>query len=340
MAISADGSRLLCHYGSVTRLDAGLTRLWDVDGGVPVVDVPTVGLWPRVALTGEGCLLVAMAQSGLVVVYNTNTGEVARRFHTAPKPAPMLHVNGRLPWIVVATENSVLQVWAADRGILEHELAAGVTPFWAPSLSLDGSRVAFAYMVRPQEGRRGRTGLHVWDLATDGVEGVETPYLGPSLSPDGQHMLSGAPLADPPGPPLLWDLDRLDAASAYRPSNDSRKDLPKVAQWLRDGRFLGRDADGRVAIWEPSRPRRLRTLPERSRSPFIEIGERDTRLLTYDWVARIGRVWDIETGRELETLPVDPPLPIIPSAAYSDDGSTIAFARPDREIEVWRALRP
>ncbi len=112
---------------------------------------------------------------------------------------------------------------------------------------------------------------------------------------------------------------------------------PRSARWLADGRVVGFGIDGRAEIWQAAAGRRQRRLPARSRTGVSAVGARDRRLLTYDYVAGLARIWDIDSGHEVATIPVDSSRqPHV--AAYSDDGSTIVFSDDSHEVEVWRAV--
>ncbi|MBT3269781.1 WD40 repeat domain-containing protein [Candidatus Poribacteria bacterium] len=318
-----DGSRLLCHYLR------GPVRLWDVGRAETLLEIPVVRHSPHVALTGRGRLVVAAHESGEVVVYSAATGTETQRFQAGQSGTQLLDASPILPWIVVHDGDNVLRVWDADSGSCTHEIGRGYRPVDYASLATDGSRLAGATAVR----------VRVWDLATGEDRAASATAAGPALSPDGRRLLvAHTEHTDPhPSGHDLWDVERLDRASNPAALRVAGYDRLRAPRWLADGRIVGFGNDGRAEIWQADEGLRHRKLPARSRAKVSAVGAGDRRLLTYDDVAGVARIWDIDSGREVATIATDWPSSL-QAVAYSDDGSTIAFSSIYREVEVWRSV--
>jgi RNA polymerase sigma factor (sigma-70 family) len=212
--------------------------------------------------------------------------------------------------VLLAGTDGKLRVRDWPSGKLRHEINLGGRPVWELLPTRDGRT---AYVQLDCEGLLRRFDLDTGKETTPARVGHRGIVSQLHLAPDGKVVS-----ASYDGEVHVWDLARGRAAHAFRPksgcvfssvSGDST--LVAAVDWEHT----------EVAIHERDTGRLLRTLPVGKPLRYLAFAPGGRLLLTGEEIpARVFRVWDADTGREVGRLKGE----LFAQPAFSPDGRLLA----------------
>jgi WD40 repeat protein/serine/threonine protein kinase len=306
LVFSPDGRTLVSAGGQLS--------LWDVATGRLRSTIAHSGLGGICFSPDSRTLVAADYEEGTIALYDAASGaqQAVWQAHQCLLNGIDLSPNGKL--LASAGEDGKVRLWEVATRRERVVLAAHTAAAYAVAFSPNGQTLATG-------GWDGSVKL--WDVATGhellAPQGHAAAVVGLAVSPDGRRLLS----TDGGGAALCWDLGsgRLQSASPV-----TRADLVRfspdgerlaAARWQTGVRLAGA-ADGRLYHFLVGRLNGLAFEP--SGKSLATVGSEV-------------RIWDVETGKEIRTLPglAGPAL----SVAYAPDGRTLAAGGRDRILYLW-----
>jgi len=327
LAFVGDGSSLIS--GSLDRT----ARVWNLSGGGELLKVP--GHEDRIAglvFSSDGRHFLSASLDGTAKIWDTKTGKpllVLRGHHDGVLDASY-SLDGRR--VVTAGGDGVAKIWDSATGrqflsIQTHQLAV-TGAFFSP----DGK-----YLVT--NGYGGST--KIWDAATGeqsfSFGGASEALVWARFSSNSKQVA----IENSNGSVRVWETST--GRQLYK-LGAGRRETKAAMAFSADGRRLARSEGDMVNVWDVSRSRQLAALRlPQGWTPALEFSP-DSRLLVAlvptsdgDMLgrshggARIFRLWDTATGKELLTFS-DPGL--IGSVVFSPGGKQLA-TNIDKTVRLW-----
>jgi WD40 repeat protein/tRNA A-37 threonylcarbamoyl transferase component Bud32 len=315
--------------GHVDPHRGGPIRIWDVASGLLIHTLNTKSMGAfGVAWSPDGTRLATACADGSVVLWQVSDGTELRRWkaHTGETKIGGWFPCWSVAWhpagdqLATSGRDGLVKVWDAESGELRQELSGHGKDVYRVAWSPDGRRLASSGIDRtvrvwdPEEGKavfstgitvRGQGGVIVSPL------GHEGRVWSIAWSPDGKKLASGSDDRTV----RIWDAETGRPLRTIRQKRDTRgfwawkgsTEAPLVG--------LGHDSFIHTVAWSPDGAR-------------IVSGSEDQTV----------RVWDAESGRELETL--RPHRASVEALAFSYDGRRLASAGKDGSIAVIDRDRP
>jgi eukaryotic-like serine/threonine-protein kinase len=243
--------------------------------------------------------------------------------------------------IVSAGDGTPVRVWDVATGresfhFPGHELLV-FSAAWHP----DRPRIATA----GSDGRK--QAVKVWD-ASDGKVFYEIlvgrdssagPYQAVAFSPDGRYLVTGKL----EGVVQVWDAETGELVGTLGTHEREIRGLV----FSKDGRHLATaSGDGQVKLWDATRleetrldekPKVLHTLGARVAGPGVNVAfSPDGQRLATGGEENTIKIWDVETGREIDK-PLRGHSGEVYTLAFSpdEDGRWIASAGEDSAVKIW-----
>jgi WD40 repeat protein len=273
-----------------------------------------------------------------------------------PTPTPALLVG--FPPLTIDNANWVAQLavfhlpsiydlsWSADgtnlalassTGIWVYNMDSPQSPLHLTDLSTFD--VSFSPTRNLLASVSGRNELRLWDMSTGTLQIMsEDPsrhQYSVEFSPDGIHLVSSSWWED--YTIRLWDTSTGDSLTVFQ----GHTDVPLSMGFSPDGETLITVADGwdhTIRLWDTSTGESLAVQPI-STIDNAHVGLCGAALNLNDGLAALGtcrgeiRIWDISTGKELDTL--EGHTARVRGLAFNPDGTLLASGDDAGEIRIW-----
>jgi WD40 repeat protein/serine/threonine protein kinase len=239
----------------------------------------------------SGALIATGSADGVIRLWDAGTGKLARRLEGHRGPVRRVEFAPAGDWLASGGDDADVRIWALPDGALLQLCHGHAGPVLALAIDRDSSAVLSASADATAKLWNARTG----SLAAS-LEGHRAPIWSAVIAPDGHRFLTSSW----DGTARLWDGSGVEAALLVSGGGERMND----AVFAPDGVTVASGGeDGAVRLWSSSADVRLRPLLIRDGRTVVHVqfGPDSARLLavTKDHVATI---WDVASGRELESL--------------------------------------
>lgn len=325
------------HADADVRLRAGVvartihTREWGLVkafGPGASQTTPGSGYWfNRVRFTPDG--KHALVAGGGVILFDLATGKEVKRVLEVNGARPVLHVAPDGKHVLTGHNESrvhhLLEVptLKVARTFETHAYGAAFTP--------DGASAAVninqeeLYLVDLKTGKQGRR-----------LRGHEGSPRSLAFSPDGKHLLVGV-VQFPPQPTqnllLLYDVSSGKSRSLLGHTGD----VTGVAFRDRGRQVVSASADGTLRVWDAKAGKELRKMTHGGRINDLAVSPDGRRALTAGYEDRLVKVWDLETGRLLETF--ERHMGRVLGVAFAPDGRRALSCDAVACVRLWKLGR-
>jgi WD40 repeat protein len=263
--------------------------------------------------------LVSASQDTTLKLWDLRTGRELRAFagHRGMVWKTALTPDGKV--LVSAGTDGAVKLWEIETGRELHSLS-GQTPVWSLALSLDGGTIA--------AGNKDGT-IRVWPVST--TRKVKTlretdEVNGLAFGSNGEWIAAAVGKS--------VDIWRIGTGGKFQVLGGHQNIVLAVAT-SRDGHWLASsDLDGSVRLWDTNSWHEIRAwAPKPGQAAFALSFSPDGNLLAAS-VQKDVEIWETNTGRLVESLPV-PGNPLTNFAvSFSPNGRWLA-AGADQNIALW-----
>ena len=236
---------------------------------------------------------------------------------------------------------SQVKVWDSATGRVAFEFSHGGQIVFAVAWHPDGRRIVTSGGEAPLHTVKvwdAQTGQQVLELQT-GPDGLTGAYHGVSFTPDGSYLVTGKIN----GAVQVWD-----AGTGQKIGLLGTHDREiRAVGFSGVGHLVTASGDGEVKLWDVARldkafldtkpkPRHILRARVPGASVNVAFSADGTRLATGGEENTV-KIWDVETGRLLQSLPGH--RGEVYAVAFSRDGRWLASASGDGTVRVWDCRR-
>jgi WD40 repeat protein/serine/threonine protein kinase len=210
------------------------------------------------------------------------------------------------------------RTWGQPPPRLHHQDAV-----WAVAISRDGKRLASGGADKR---------IHIWDIEThrlrQTLEGHQAGVRSLAFSPDGRQLISGGFN----GELRRWDLETAACVSEFA---GHAQEITAVVFTLDGSRVLSTSRDKTLRVWDVASSEELFRM-EDPKSPVwsVALFPDGKRAIVGYW--QTARIWDIETGQELQVLDRAHER-CVHAVAVSADGKQLLTGSCDTTARLWDA---
>lgn len=324
LAFSPD-NRILAAAGGGGLLSAGKLELWSTADGkrLRTLDGHTQ-LVAGVAFSRDGRRLLSVSFDGSARVWDPRTGELQRVLlgHINYVLAGAFSPDDRT--IATGGWDNTVRFWDAS-GQLKLTLGHA-RPVWTAVYSSDGKTIVGGY---------GDRALRFWNAATgeltSTMDADDTPVRSLVLSPDQRLMVTGGD----DGTVKVWGRPAAEGSWVLKRTLARTQqfgyDYPTPLALSPDARTLATGGLGGVDLWDSATLARKGHFDERLVETLAF--SPDGKLLAGGGIMRQVRLWDLQTGKLIHSLPGHTDK--IRRLAFSPDSKTLVSASWDRTARIW-----
>jgi WD40 repeat protein/serine/threonine protein kinase len=315
-----------------TREEDGAIHLWDVFKGkdVKVLADSNEKVGSR-SFSSDGSLFLGVDTNNVIRVWDTKTGEpkAVLSGHSAMVPSAVIGPNNR--HLVSGGFDKSIRYWDLTRTLRQRENRGPTDQVIGVDFSPDGSRLATSGFDRL---------VRIWDTHTGKelarLEGHTTTVWRLAYSPTGKQVAT----ASHDNTVRLWDVDTFSPEKHKVLEGHTRP--VQAVDFSPDGKLVAScGLDGTIRIWDTATGAQKRMIKveatscdgeSKKESAVISLvfGPEGRRLVSSSADETI-RVWDVNTGKQLDQFEVKP---YANALALSPDGGLLAYGGNDGKLFV------